>query len=195
MITDNSSDAFRVLWQRQSGSSFSMDPGEIQRRLSRLQAELRDAKILVYTVYPGMAIWFAYWLIFTTQPVITRAGLLLLVLGTSFWVAQMWLYHRDRQRALVNPDVTGQITCLEFYRAELTRRRNFNRGGWLWSRMLALYSGLLLCGWAPLDHHATFGARVTGIITISILAILSIWLSHRISQKQQQQIDSLDAMK
>ena len=195
MTTDNGSDVLRELWQRQSGSSFSMEPDEIQRRLSRLQADLRDVQIVVYILCPGLAIWFAYWLTFTTQPIITRAGLLLLVLGMSFWVGQIWLYNRDRQKALVNSDVAGQTSCLEFYRAELVRQRDFNRGGWFWSRLLALYSGLFLCGWAPLDHHATFKSRVINLIVVFILGVLAVWLSYRKSRKLQWQIDAIDAMR
>jgi hypothetical protein len=195
MTTDNGSDVLRELWQRQSGSSFSMEPDEIQRRLSRLQADLRDVQIVVYILCPGLAIWFAYWLTFTTQPIITRAGLLLLVLGMSFWVGQIWLYNRDRQKALVNSDAVGQTSCLEFYRAELVRQRDFNRGGWFWWRLLALYSGLFLCGWAPLDHHATFKNRVINLIVVSILAALAVWLSYRKSRKIQRQIGAIEAMK
>jgi len=194
MTTDNDSDVIRELWQRQSGSSFSMEPDEIQRRLSRLQADLRDVQMVVYIFCPGMAIWFAYWLTFTTQPIITRAGLLLLVLGMSFWVGQFWLYSRDRQKALVNSNVAGQTSCLEFYRAELVRQRDFHRGGWFWWRLFAMYSGLFLGGWAPLDHQATFRSRVINLIVVSILAALTVWLSYRKSRKLQRQIDAVEAM-
>jgi len=194
MTTDNGSDVLRALWQRQSGSSFSMEPDEIQRRLSRLQAELRDMRIIVYTLCPCLAIWFAYWLTFTTQAIITRVGLLLTILGMSFWAGQIWLYSRDRQKALANSDAAGQTSCIEFYRAELVRRRNFNRGGWLWSRLLALYAGLFFAMWEPL-RGSNAAPRVINLLMVSILAILSVWLSYRKSRKVQQKIDGIDAMK
>src|SRR5665213_235120 len=71
MTTDNGSDILCAIWQRQNGSSFSMEPDQIQKRFSRLQAELHDLKILGYALFPAMAILFAYWLVFTTQPIIT----------------------------------------------------------------------------------------------------------------------------
>ena len=194
MTTDNGSDVLRALWQRQSGSSFSMEPDEIQRRLSRFQADLRDMKIIVYTLCPCCAVWFAYWLTFTRQAIITRVGLLLIVLGMSFWVGQVWLYNRDRQKALANSDAAGQTSCIEFYRAELVRRRNFNRGGWLWSRLLALYAGLFFGMWEPL-RGSNAAPRVINLLTVSILATLSVWLSYRKSRKLQQKIDAIDAMK
>jgi hypothetical protein len=194
MTTDNGSDVLRALWQRQSGSSFSMEPDEIQKRLSRSQAKSRDVKIIVYTLCPGIGIWFAYWLIFTTQAIITRVGLLLIVLGMSFWVGQVWLYNRDRQKALANSDAAGQTSCIEVYRAELVRQRNFNRGGWLWSRLFALYAGLFLAMWEPL-RGSNAAPRVINLLTVSILATLSVWLSYRKSRKLQQKIDATDAMK
>jgi hypothetical protein len=197
MTTDNGSDVLRALWQRQSGSSFSMEPEEIQERLLDLEYKLRRQKMVVYVLCPGMAIWFAYFLIFTTQPIITRAGLLLIVLGMTFWVGQIWLYDRDRQKALVNSDAAGQTSCLEFYRGELLRQRDFDRGGWLWLRLLALYGGLFLMGWEPLHHWTGSGnaPRIVNLIVVSILAILAVWLSYRSSRKQQQQIDAIDAMR
>ena len=197
MTTDNGSDVLRALWQRQSGSSFSMEPDELQRRLSRLQADLRDVKIVVYALCPGMATWFAYWLISTSQPIITRIGLLLTILGMNFWVGQYWLYNRDRKKALVNSDAAGQTSCLEFYRAELVRERDFNRGGWLWSRLLAMFGGLFFMGWEPLSHWTGGGnaPRIVNLIVVSILAILAVSLSYRKSRKLQQQIDAVDGMK
>ncbi len=194
MTTDNGPDVLRALWQRQSNSSFSMEPDEIQKRLSRSQAKSRDVKIIVYTLCPGIAIWFAYWLIFTAQAIITRVGLLLIVLGMSFWVGQVWLYNRDRQKALANSDAAGQTSCIEVYRAELVRQREFNRGGWLWSRLLALYAGLFLAMWEPL-RGSNAAPRVINLLTVSILATLSVWLSYRKSRKLQQRIDAIDAMK
>jgi hypothetical protein len=193
MTTDNGSDALRALWQRQGGSSFSMEPDEIQKRLSRFQAKARGVKIMVYTLCPGIAVWFAYWLIFTTQAIVTRVGLLLSVLGMSFWVGQVWLNNRDRQKALANSDAAGQTSCIEFYRAELVRQRDFNRGRWLWSRLLALYAGLFLGMWEPL-RGSNAAPRVINLLTVSILAVLSVWLSYRKSRKLQQQIDPIDAM-
>jgi hypothetical protein len=199
MTTDNGFDALRALWQRQSGSSFSMEPDEIRKRLSQFQAELRDDKILAYTLYSAMAILFAYGLIFTTQAIITRVGFLLLVLGMSFWVGQVWLYNRDRQKALVNSDAAGQTSCVEFYRAELLRQRNFYRGAWLWSRMLALFAGLVFVfmGWEPLHHwHGSGNAsRAVNLLIVSTGFILGVWGSYRSSRRLQRKIDAIDAMK
>lgn len=197
MTTDNGSDVLRALWQGESAPSFSMDPGEIQKKLSRIQAELRDVTIIMYVLCTGMAIWFAYFLVFTTQPIVTRAGLFLIVLGLTFWLGQIWLYNRDGRKALLNSVAAGRTNCVEFYRTELVRQRDFNRGGWLWSRTLALFAGLFLGGWEPLHHWHGHGnaPRAVNLLIVCILAILTVWLSYRKSRKLQQQIDAVEAMK
>lgn len=197
MTTDNGSDLLRALWQGESASPFSMDPGEIQKKLSRIQAELRDVTIIMYVLCTGMAFWFAYFLVFTTQPIVTRAGLFLTVLGLTFWLGQIWLYNRDGRRALLNSVVAGQTNCVEFYRAELVRQREFNSGSWLWSRTLALFAGLFLGGWEPLHHwHGHDNApRAVNLLIVCILAILTIWLSYQQSRKLQRQIDAIDVLK
>jgi cbb3-type cytochrome oxidase subunit 3 len=174
-----------------------MEPEEIQKRLTQFQGELGDLKIIGYILCPAMVVWFAYWLIFTQQPIITRASLLLIVLGMGFWVGQIWLYNRDHQNALAHSDAAGQTSCLEFYRDVLVRRRNFHRGGWFWSRLFALYAGLSFAMWEPLHHwHGRGNApRSVNLLVISILAIVTVWLSYRKSRKLQQNIDAIDAMK
>ena len=174
-----------------------MTPDEIQKKLSRIQAELRDETIFMYVICAAMAIWFAYFLVFTTQPIVTRAGLLLTVLGLTFWVGQIWLYKRDGRRALLNSVTAGQTNCVELYRAELVRQQDFNRGGWLWSRTVAMFIGLFLGGWEPLHHWRGSGnaPREVNLLIVSILAILTVWLSYRKSRKLQKQVDAIDVMK
>ena len=197
MNTDNGSDVLRALWQRESASSFSMEPDEIQRKLARIHAELRDVTLIMYVLCTGVAIWFAYFLVFTTQPIVTRAGLFLIVLGMALWVGQIWLYNRDGRKALLNSVSAGKTNCVKFYLAELVRQRDFYRGGWLWSRTFAFFAGLSLGGWEPLHHWRGNGnaPRAVNLLIVSIVAILTVWGSYRKSRKLQQRIDAIDAMK
>lgn len=197
MTTDNSFDFLHALWQRESASSFSMEPDEIQRKLAQIQAELRDVSLIMYVLCTGIAIWFAYFLVFTTQPIVTRAGLFLIVLGMAVWVGQIWLYNRDGRKAILNAVSAGKTNCVKFYRAELVRQRDFYRGGWLWSRTVAFFAGLFLGGWEPLHHWRGNGnaPSTVNLLIVSIVAILTVWLSYRKSQKIQQNIDAIDALK
>ena len=197
MTTDKGPDVLRELWQRESASSFSMEPDEIQRKLAQIQAELRDVSLIMYVLCIGIAIWFAYFLVFTTQPIITRAGLFLIVLGMSIWVGQIWLYNRDGRRTILNAVSAGKTNCVKFYRAELVRKRDFNRGGWLWSRTVAFFAGLFFGAWEPLHHWRGNGnaPRAVNLLIVSIFAVFTVWGSYRSSRRLQQKIDAIDAMK
>jgi len=198
MTTDNGSDVLRTLWQKQSCTGFSMEPDVIQKRFSRLQAKLRRRKYITYVICSVESLFFAWWLIFTNPPVVIRIGFLLIILGMFFLTVQVWLDNRDRERVLANSDSAGETSCVEFYRTELLRQRNFHRGMWFWSRLIALLPGLLLIGvWSSIKLHGTKegGACLIVPIATSVFAVLAIWLNYRLSRKYRRQIDAVDAMK
>jgi len=198
MTTDNGSEPLRALWQQQADTAFSMELAEIQRRFSRLQGRLRRRKVIVYAICLGETAWFAYWLIFTSLPVVMRIGCLLIILGMNFLAGQVWLENRDRQRALEDSGAAGRTDCIDYYRTELVRRRQFHRGAWFWSRLLALLPGLLLIGgWSATRFHGTGNgdAGVMILIAAPIIAVAAIWLNYRLSRNHQREIDAIDAMK
>ena len=196
MPDDNDSDALRALWQRQPDTKFSMEPDDIQRKFSRLQARLRRRKYFAYVGCLGESVIFAWWLIFTAQPIVMRIGCLLIILGMNFVGGQIWLDIRDRQKALQNSSAAGHTNCVDFYRAELVRQRNFHRGIWFWSRLVALLPGLLLMGlWGTIHGTQDGGSALIVLIATPISAIVAVWLNYRLSRKLQQQIDAIDAMK
>jgi len=198
MTTDNSPDVFRALWQRQVNTSFTMEPIEIQKRFSRLRVKLRRRKHCLYFICFGASVFFAWWLIFTTPPIAVRIGFLLIILAMYFVAGQIWLDNRDRAKALENSGITGQTSCMDFYRAELVRQRDFHRGIWFWSRLLTLLPGLLLIGgWSAIELHGTKDgdAGVVILIATPILAVVGVWLNYRLSRKHQRQIDAIDAIK
>lgn len=198
MTTNNGSEAIRTLWQKQAETVFSMELAEIQGKFSRLQARLRRRRVVTYAICLGETVWFAYWLVFTTPPIVMRLGCLLIILGMNFLAGQVWLDDRDRQKTLENPGAAGRTNCLDYYRAELVRQREFHRGVWFWSRLLTLLPGpLLIGGWSAIKLHGTGNGDAGVIILIAtpILAVVAVWLNYRLSRKHQRQIDAIDAMK
>lgn len=197
MTVDNGSDNLRALWQKQCDSSFSMDTSEIQRKYSRLQAHLRLRKYSAYVICLGESIFFTWWLIFTSPAVVVRCSFVLIILGLDFVLAQIWLDNRDRQKAFENGAV-GHIHCVEFYRSELVRQRNFHSGIWFWSRLLALIPGLLLIStWSAIKLHGTQeGSQGAFILIVTVLsAVVAILRNYRIARKHQRQIGAIDTMK
>ena len=84
---------------------------------------------------------------------------------------------------------------MDFYRAELVRQRNFHRGVWFWSRLVALLPGLLLISiWSTVKGIRDGGGGLVVLIATPVLTILAIWVNYRVSRKHQRQIDVIDAM-
>jgi hypothetical protein len=116
----------------------------------------------------------------------------------NFTAVQVWLDDRDRRKAMEGANALGQANCADFYRAELVRQRDFHRGVWFWSRLIALLPGLLICGgWAAIELHGTKdGYAGAGIlIATPVISVLGVWLNYRMSRKHQRLIDAIDAMK
>lgn len=195
MADDSSPEGLRALWQEQDNTGFSMEPSEIQRKFARLQGKLRRRKYLAYAICFGESICFAYWLIFANQPVVLRVGFVLIIVGVNFLAGQIWLDNRSRQKELEDSGAAGQTNCMDFYRAELVRQRNFHRGVWFWSRLVALLPGLLLISiWSTVKGIRDGGGGLVVLIATPVLTILAIWVNYRVSRKHQRQIDVIDAM-
>jgi hypothetical protein len=198
MTTGNGSDSLRALWQKQPDTPFSMNPDEIRKKLQQLQTKLRARSIVLYVICLGETLWFAYCLIFSSVPVILRIGFLLIILAMNFLAGQIWLDERDRRKAMEGANAPGQADCVDFYRTELVRQRDFHRGVWFWSRLIALLPGLLICGvWAAIKLHGTKDGYAGDVILIAtpIISARAVWLNYRMSRKYQSRIDAIDAMK
>jgi len=198
MTIGNDSDRLRELWQRQPDSPFSMNPDEIRKKLHQFQRKLRGRTIVVSIICLAETLCFAYWLIFSTQPVIIRIAFLLIILAMNFVAGQVWLDERDRRKAMEGVDAPVQPNCLDFYRTELVRQRNFHRGVWFWSRMIALLPGLLIIGaWAAIKLPGTRDGYIGDSILVVtfIISLVAVWLNRRMSQKYRRRIEAIDAMK
>ncbi|HVO60493.1 MAG TPA: hypothetical protein VMT53_06135 [Terriglobales bacterium] len=198
MTNDSGPDALCSMWQKQPNMSFSMSPGEIQKKLSELQTKLRRRAILLYVICLAEILWFAYWLIVSSLPVIPRIACLLIILSMNFTAGQVWLDDRDRRRATESANALGQANCIDFYRTELVRQHNFHCGVWFWSRLIALVPGLLIFGgWAAIELPGTKDgyAGIGILIAVPALSTLGVWLNYRRSRKHQTLIDAIDAMK
>jgi len=198
MTNGNDPDTLHALWQKQPHTSFSMSPDEIQKKLQQHKTKLRRRSIIVYVICLGEILWFAYWLIFSSLPVILRVGFLLIIFAMNFVAGQIWLDDRDRREEMERANALGQANCVDFYRTELVRQRDFHRGVWFWSRLIALLPGLLICGvWYAVKLQGTEdGYAGDGIlIATPILSVLAVWLNYRKSRQHQKLIDAIDAMK
>ena len=197
-MTTGNGESLRELWQKQPGAPFSMNPDEIQGKLHQLQRKLRARTVVIYFICLGETLCFSYWLIFSPQPVIVRIAFLLIILAMNFLAGQIWVDERDRRKAMEGANAANQVDCLDFYRTELIRQRDFHRGVWFWSRLIALLPGLLIIGaWAAIKLPGTRDGYIGDSILIvtAIISLQAVWGNYRMSRKYQKVIDTIDAMK
>ena len=196
MTCDNSPNMLRDLWQAQPQESFWMSPDDLRKKRKRLNRELliRDSTVWIVCLFEIG--WFA-WILTISPQLVTRIGSILIMFGMAFMNAQIWLDQRRRRRSLQRAEASGNVNSLDFFRSELVRQRQFHRGLWFWSRMAALYPGLLVFGIGasivfPWPQNLA-GISVAGVAVL--LFPLATWLNISKSRKYQREIDALDALK
>ncbi len=89
----------------------------------------------------------------------------------------------------------GTLASMEAYRNELERQRDFHRGIWLWSRVVAMVPGYLLFCIAGAIVHPVIARQMAGIVLVYlILGVLAVPLNLRRARGYQRRIDELDAL-
>lgn len=196
MTSDNSPDDLRSLWQAQPQATFQMSPDELQRRMKRLNRTLLIRDMTGWFVCVTEIAFFIACFILIPQTV-ARVGSVLIALGMAFMLGQVWLDQRRRRASRAAAETSGNINSLDYFRAELARQREFHRGVWFWSRMAALFPGMLVFGIGAIVvlpwPDNLVGYAITGVTVI--ICPIAIWLNLSKSKNYRCQIDALDALK
>ena len=195
MTNDNSPDELRSLWQTQTVAPFHISPDELRLKMKQLDRKLLMRDVIVYVICAGETIWFTYLLLAKHVPPTLRVGFILIILAMGFLALQFWLDRHDRKAHRTMAAASGYPSSVEFVRAELVRLRNFHRGIWFWSRLIALLPGLLVCGiWAiAVTPKSPIGYAVTA--ATFLISVWAIFLNQKRSLSLQRQITTLDAVR
>jgi uncharacterized membrane protein YfcA len=177
------------VWQCQTVEVTEMSVDQIRRRANRFRKGLRRQNFYGYiltAVLVGAFGWIA--LEFKPTNLIMRIGSWLVVLACLYIGYQI---HTRGGRRMASAD-RAFADCLNFYRSELVRLRDFHEA--VWSRFLAIilsYSVFCL-GFATAHRQ---GAWLIGGIWLSALAfgLFGLWLQHWLGRRVQREIDALDA--
>lgn len=191
MGNDDSSEQVRALWRTQKMETTAMTPEDIKKRISELRNKGRVKSAVGYLVGLFLVVVFVWnYLVFRTLT--ERIGSFLTVLGTSYIVYQMLLQQKQARASSREAEKMGMTTSVEFYRAELERRRSFHSGIWFWSRMVIFTPGPLIffMGFAIAHPAAAQFIRVDEI-GILILAALAIPLNLRLAARYKREIDKI----
>jgi hypothetical protein len=137
MPEEPSPDNLRNLWQSQSVEHTPMTLEQIREKARDYQRRIRWRNAREYAAIAAASIFFG-WTIFRIPLAGMRAGAALCILGG--WYVAYQIYRRARPRTA--PADLALANCMEFYRRELVRQRDFLRGIWRW------YLGPLIPGLA-----------------------------------------------
>ena len=184
------------LWQEQPQDSFTMTPEQLHARWKRLNRELRIRNGTVWLVCLTEIGFFAWIFVILTQPFL-RFTSALVILAMAFMTGQVALEQRSRSASRQRAEASGNLSSLDFFRAELERQRDFHRGVWFWSRMAVLMPALLAWGMGAIvllpwpDNIPGWSVAAVAVLVTP----LAIHLNRKRARTYQQQIDGLGALK
>jgi hypothetical protein len=198
MANHNPHDQLCSLWQGQTLAPFQMSPDELRQKMKQLNKQLKMRDSVVYVICLGEIAIFTFVILVTSVPATPKIGLFLLILAMGFLVGQIWLDRNSRKVSGTTAAALGKSGSVDFYRVELVRQRNFHRGVWFWSRLMALLPGLFVCDIWLIVRYPKHPMGYLGYAMTASLLIISpcaVWMNWKKSLCYQRQIDALDALK
>jgi hypothetical protein len=193
MSSDSPHNEMFSVWQSQPIAPPATTPEQIRERMRRLNRKLFWRDFNIYVICAGETAWFAYCIATIHVPVF-QAGMALIVAGLAYLAGQL-LFSRGMRSGSRASSAWSSAHSVDFYRLELTHQRNFHRGFWFWSRMIALFPGLAVCGFWAVD---TYPKLVLGYILCAgtvITFAIAIWVNARMARSYQRKIDALNVYK
>ena len=179
------------LWQCQSVENTPMSLEQIREKARSYQRKIRWRNTREYTAIAATSVFFG-WTIFRIPLAGMRVGAALCILGG--WYVAFQIYRRARPRNA--PAELALANCMEFYRGELARQRDFLRGIWRW------YLGPLIPGlaWLVVAAGAANPGRLPRVwpflagyaLAIALAFFLIARVNLNAAGKLQKQIDDLD---
>lgn len=186
MRSDYLPEDLKNIWQELETNSIQLSPEKIRNETALLRKGVGRRSVAGGAI--GLFLIACFSLFFFIFPNwLQRAGSVLTVAGVVFLVVQVRM-----RRVLAIPD-SGATDCLNFYRAELERQRDFHRGKWFWSRMLVFMPGpiVFMLGFAQAYPKLAAGIHLE-LAAFLILSVIAIPLNLRLARQYQCRIDALD---
>ena len=191
MERDRAADELCSLWQSQGTEVFRMTPADLQRKAERFEAALRRRSRMLYAICGGEIVAFGYFLTIVSNPV-QRIGALLTIVGMTFLAYQIWS-HQVNMRAIAAAMYADPAVI--FYRGLLERSRDFHRGVWFWSRLLAIMPGPLVFTYGAKQADPTDWSHYVAAAAFILFGLLAIPLNVKIAAgKFQKKLDTLDRL-
>lgn len=189
MTNDPPPDDIRKVWQNQPSEGADMLLEEVRERITKFEREQWRIKIVGRIAAVIVLAMLGSWFYFGNEWASIGAALVL----AGFVYAWRWV-GRTRSTRVPPPDC-GLERSVEFYRAELERERNVQRG--MWRAYLAIIPGLVVAiGALQYGRTAQFGQHllVTAGSVVAMCFLLWLLFNRQQANLLQRRIDDLDAM-
>jgi hypothetical protein len=172
-----------------------MSADDIRRKAKKFQKKVFWENALNYFLGLAGAAFLSFRLVWHGPNALIQLGGGLVVAAVLY---MLWQTHR-RSSFRRAPAEMGIVSCLEFHRKELERRRDLHRSVWRWGLGPAIPGCVvLMVGIARINpgHVRHWGWTLLAVNTVAILAFAYAWMqSERRAHKLQAQIDELDALR
>jgi hypothetical protein len=181
-------DDLKNLWKELETDPMRISLEELQQEAGKLKSGLRRRSFIGYGA--ALIVMVAYSTLFFVYPnILQRIGSTLTVVGAAYMIVQL----RIRKARVLH--YASSIECVQFYRAELTRQRDFHQGRWFWSRLVIFVPGPLIffIGFAQAYPGLAVYIWIEFAATL-ILALIAVLLNLRLARKYQHRVDALDAL-
>ncbi|MBS1872456.1 MAG: LapA family protein [Acidobacteria bacterium] len=175
----------RALWRAQPNQEPIMDIQQFVSRRTREMQALTRSEILGGMAASAVLLGVAAWRFAPAFNRWTIAALALILV----WMAVSLIVFRRRLWAASPPPDALAAACSDYYRAQLTERRDHLRNEWLWHGPLAL-ALVMFCVVAP-TAYAHPGAIALFAAIVALWAFYGIWRRRRQANQLQREIDEL----
>lgn len=173
-----------------------MPAQEIRRKAEKFKRRVLWENALCYLVGLAGVAFVSFCLVWHRYPkdVLIRLGLGLTVAAVLY---MLWQLRKRSPLRRLSAEM-GIASCLDFYRTELERRRDYHRRLW-WDIAPAIPGVVIL--WVAIAHiHPSHlrhpGWNLVGVIAVSVLIVLYFWRqSATRARKLQCEIDQLNALR
>jgi hypothetical protein len=178
----------RNIWQNQPSEGAEMLLEEVRKKIGKFEREQRRIKIVGRIAAIIVLAMLGSWFYFGGESASISTALVL----AGFVYAWRWVGRRRAPKVL--PTDCGLERSVDFYRAELARERNVQRG--MWRAYLAVLPGMVVAI-AGLQYGRTahFAQHFVTTAASVVAVCLLCWLFNlQDARRLQRRIDDLDAM-
>jgi hypothetical protein len=189
MANESSPNDVRNIWQNQKPEGIRMSAEEIRRKAVRFERRVLWENALNYFV--GLAgVAFCGYFVLHGPSVLFRIAIGMIV---PFMLYLAWETHKRSPFRRV-PAEMGLVSCLEFHRQELERRRDYHRR-YLWFLVPVIPAYVVLMVAFVQLHPRHLGWRLAVVNVVVALIVCTFWgQSQWYAHKLQHQIDELNAL-